>query len=95
MPIFEWDENKNNSNKIKHGISFEDVEDVFDDKKRVQYFQYRNGERRWRTVGTVIGILFSVVYTVRKSVFRLISARRASNKEKRDYLSNQSNSNDE
>ena len=28
---FEWDENKNEINKKKHGISFEDVESVFSD----------------------------------------------------------------
>lgn len=26
-----WDENKNKSNKLKHGISFETAEKVFDD----------------------------------------------------------------
>jgi uncharacterized DUF497 family protein len=89
MPEFEWDENKNKSNQKKHGLSFEDARDVFEDKDRIQYIQNRNGERRWRTVGSILGLLFSVVYTVRSSIFRLISARRASKKEKREYLDNQ------
>lgn len=88
---FEWNPNKNASNQDKHGVSFEDVKDIFDDEDRIQYMQNRNGERRWRTVGSILGILFSVVYTMRKTVFRLISARRASKKEKKDYLDNQSN----
>jgi len=89
MPQFEWDEKKNKSNKVKHKISFEDAKSVFDDKKRIQYLssQKAYGERRWRTVGSMLGILISVVYTVRRAVFRIISARRASKKEKRDYLS--------
>lgn len=87
MPKFEWDENKNASNIEKHRLSFEDASEIFDDKDRIQYIQNRNGERRWRTVGKIVGLLFSVVYTVRSNVFRLISARRASRKEKRDYLS--------
>ncbi|MEZ4987935.1 MAG: BrnT family toxin [Saprospiraceae bacterium] len=85
---FEWDPNKNASNLEKHGVSFDDVTDIFDDENRIQYIQYVNGERRWKTVGSILGILFSVVYTMRKAVFRLISARRASKQEKKDYTDN-------
>jgi uncharacterized DUF497 family protein len=55
---FEWDSNKNTSNQEKHGLSFDDVKDIFDDKDRIQYVQNRHGERRWRTVGSILGILF-------------------------------------
>ena len=87
---FEWDENKNRINRTKHKVSFDDVKDEFDDEDRIQYIHYRGGERRWRTIGSIFGILFSVVYTMRSTIFRLISARRASKKEKRDYLHNKS-----
>ncbi len=85
---FEWDENKNKINQSKHRISFDDVKDLFDDEDRIQYIHFRGGERRWRTVGSILGVIFAVVYTMRNTVFRLISARRASKKEKRDYLDN-------
>ncbi len=89
MPLgFEWDENKNESNQLKHNLSFEDAKEVFDDRNRIQYIMNtrKYGERRWKTVGLIIGIFITVVYTVRNKVFRIISARRANKKEKRDYL---------
>jgi len=35
---FEWDENKNEINKVKHGISFETAALVFQDDDRVEIF---------------------------------------------------------
>jgi uncharacterized DUF497 family protein len=43
---------------------------------------------RWKTIGQILGIIFSVTYTLRTAVIRLISARRASQKE-RDLYKNQ------
>jgi len=37
MPKFEWDETKNESNKQKHKIPFEDATEVFKDNDRIQY----------------------------------------------------------
>ncbi len=90
MPEFEWDEEKNKSNQAKHNISFEDVKGVFDDEDRIQYIgsKRRYGERRWKTVGSIFDVIITVIYTVRNTVFRIISARRANKKEKRDYLEN-------
>lgn len=85
---FEWDQRKNHINQTKHRIAFDDVTEVFDDPDRIQYISNREGERRWKTVGDILGSLISVVYTMRKTVFRIISARRASRKEQRDYREN-------
>ncbi len=87
---FEWDENKNKSNKLKHGIRFEEATKIFDDEKRIEYQDLRQdyGEERWKTIGQILGIIFSITYTIRKAVIRLISARRASQKE-RDLYENQ------
>ena len=87
---FEWDENKNKSNQLKHGISFEEATKIFDDEKRVDYQDLRKdyGEERWKTIGQILGIIFSVTYTLRATVIRLISARRAGQKE-RDLYENQ------
>ncbi|MEM9991285.1 MAG: BrnT family toxin [Bacteroidota bacterium] len=87
---YQWDSEKNRTNQTKHGISFEDAKEVFEDNDRIQYITYRGYERRWKTVGSILGVLFSVVYTMRKTVFRIISARRANKKEKRDYSHNKS-----
>lgn len=89
MPDFEWDENKNESNKAKHDITFEEAKGVFDDKKRIQRMENRGGERRWRTVGRILGVVVAVIYTVRVKVFRIISARRASKNEREQYSESQ------
>ena len=40
--IFEWDENKNQLNKRKHGISFEEALSVFLDEKRIEKYEFKN-----------------------------------------------------
>ena len=82
---FEWDITKNNLNKNKHGISFEEARVVFDDEDKYVEQTNRNDEIRYKVVGLIIGKLFTVVYTVRKSIIRIISARRANKLEVRKY----------
>ena len=97
MAKYEWDENKNQSNQDKHDLSFEDAKEIFADKDRIQYISStkRYGERRYKTVGRLLRIIVTVVYTVRSSVLRIISARQASKKEKTDYIENESKKNKE
>ena len=84
---FEWDENKNKKNIEKHGIDFNDAKEVFKDEKRVVSKDDRKdyGESRWLTVGKAIGSIFAVVFTIRKTAIRIISARKAHKKERDDY----------
>lgn len=84
---FEWDENKNKRNRQKHGVSFEEAKEVFKDEKRVEYqdLRFDYGEDRWKTIGQVVGIILSVMYTMRQTTIRLISARRASRNEREEY----------
>lgn len=53
MPMeFEWDANKAKSNRVKHGIRFEDAVLVFDDPQHLsQQDRIDNGEYRWQTIG--------------------------------------------
>jgi uncharacterized DUF497 family protein len=95
MAFFEWDENKNQANKEKHGISFEDAGGVFDDPDRIQYIYTKGNERRYVTVGKVIKFIVAVVYTVRSGLLRIISARQARNSEINDYLENKLNKADD
>ena len=84
--IFEWDENKNRINKVKHGIDFESTTTVFDDP----LMQSRVDEDvRWQTIGYSEGsiVLLFVAHTYHEAdeiVVRIISARRA-NKHEREY----------
>jgi uncharacterized protein len=92
---FEWDETKNLSNRRKHGMSFEEACQVFRDPLCVSVQdRIEGGEPRWQTLGLVEGLLLlTVAHTVREEledgisvdVIRIISARRATRKERRRY----------
>ena len=81
---FEWDEDKNEVNIRKHGISFETAALVFMDDFRLEDFQYVNGEERYATIGKIDDIIV-VVYTMRNETHRLISARPAEKQEIERY----------
>lgn len=49
---FEWDENKNEINKVKHGISFETAALVFQDEDRVEIFDRFHSSLKRRTVSS-------------------------------------------
>lgn len=84
---FEWDEAKNATNVRKHGIDFVDAVRIFDGivvTKIDDRFDY--GEVRRITTGVVSGlVILTVVHTDRQGRTRMISARLASLKERRDY----------
>ncbi len=92
---FEWDEAKNLSNQRKHGVCFEDASEVFRDPLFVSLKdRIVDGEQRWQTYGEVDGcLLIMVAHTVKEidesgqtvEVIRIISARRASRKERQRY----------
>lgn len=93
MLRFEWDEAKNLSNLRKHGVSFETATRVFADPFALsKQDRIEGGERRWRTMGLIEGFLVLVVaHTVLEAgddeteVIRIISARKASPRERRRY----------
>ncbi len=93
MPIlFEWDPNKARTNIEKHGVSFEDAMQVFNDPFALSaQDQIEDGEYRWRTVGLVGGVVVILVAHTRwgedevDEVIRIISARRAERRERMDY----------
>ncbi len=88
---YEWDENKNSVNKQKHdGIGFETAVRVFLDNKRIEFFDEKHStltEERWNVIGLVLDVLF-VVYTERRDSIRIISARKATKEEEREYYDN-------
>lgn len=89
---FEWDEEKNEINRKKHGISFDTAIRVFADPNIVQYIErIEGGEERWHAIGYVAGslLLLTVVHTWAEKgmeeVVRIVSAREASNPERKLY----------
>lgn len=83
---FEWDEEKNEINIRKHKISFETAAYVFDDPHYIEMYDFEHSkhEDRYIAIGKVGNILF-VVFTERKDSIRLISARLATESERRLY----------
>lgn len=94
MVLFEWDPAKAETNQRKHGVSFEDALQVFDDPYSLaEQDRIVGGEYRWQTIGLVEGVaLVLVAHTVReegsKAVIRIFSARRATRKERKLYEQN-------
>ena len=75
---FEWDDQKNQTNIQKHCINFEDAKAIFDDVRiTVVDAKQPYGEIRKISLGTIGGRICVVVYTERKGVLRIISARKA------------------
>lgn len=88
MKHFEWDEDKRKSNFSKHGIDFIDAIHVFNDADRIEFNSIRNKEQRYQTIGSVNDlVVMLVVYTCRNEKKRIISARKASKKEREIYYS--------
>lgn len=73
-------------NKEKHKISFETAAYVFNDPYYIEMFDFEHSidEDRYIAIGKVGEILF-VVFTERKNIVRLISARLATNAERKLY----------
>ena len=83
---FEWDEEKNLLNQKKHGISFETASYVFLDENYIEMYDFEHSidGDRFIAIGRVGEVLF-VVFTERKENIRLISARLATESERRIY----------
>ncbi|MFI3223098.1 MAG: BrnT family toxin [Methylococcaceae bacterium] len=83
---YEWDENKSLTNPQKHGLSFEDV-DLFFSGMCVTFEdeRYGYGEPRFITLGTLEGRIVVVAHTPRLEATRIISMRKANEREQENY----------
>lgn len=88
---FSWDKKKAESNLKKHGVSFEEAQSVFYDENArfMEDSMFALGkEERFLLLGLSSSLKILVVchcYRKNDSTIRIISARKASNREKRDY----------
>lgn len=84
--LFVWDDRKRAANLRKHGVDFAIVERfefdtalvVIDDRKDY-------GEARYRAFGVIDDRLHVLVFTARGAQTRVISLRRANDRERRNY----------
>ena len=83
---FEWDEEKDRINFIKHGIHFRTAAKVFlDPNKLIREDEEHSEELRYDILGKVGKILFVVCALRDQNVIRMISARLATAPEKERY----------
>ena len=84
---FQFDPAKAKSNLKKHKVSFADAEGVFYDPLAIHQEDLDSeDEERWIAVGmSSINRILVVCYTLRGDEIRLISARRATRREVKDY----------
>lgn len=83
---YEWDAKKSRANLEKHGLSFEDAELVFESKCITfvdERFDY--GEARLITLGVLSGRIVVVVHAPRDEKTRIISMRKANEREQEIY----------
>ena len=84
---FEWDEAKSEACFAERGFDFAYVVRAFVDPNRVVRSDARwaYGEDRYQLLGSIEGRVFFVVYTLRGHIIRIISARKANQREVHDY----------
>lgn len=92
-PTFEWDAAKASANIKKHGVSFEEASTVFDDPIAAIFDDEDHSIEEQREI--IVGHsnqnrLLIVSFTERHDKIRIISARKANKRERKDYEENQS-----
>jgi uncharacterized DUF497 family protein len=88
---FEWDDAKARSNLAKHSVGFGAARRVFEDVFAFDRLDLGSepGETRYVITGMVNGILPTEVYTERGDRIRIISGRKATTHEEREYYRSQ------
>lgn len=90
MIKFEWDDSKAMSNKIKHGVTFEEAQSVFYDDFGIQFFDNENSasEERFLLLGLSNNSRVLLICNCEKEsggLIRIISARKATARERKLY----------
>ncbi len=93
---FDWDAGNKSKNKIKHKVSVKEAEQVFFDKKAVQFEDIKHSQAEHRII--IIGLTrrkrcLHISFTIRLGRVRIISARDADKKEKQYYANKKTETN--
>ena len=75
-PNFEWDDSKNQDNIIKHGVSFQDAQQAFQDEWRVilEDGRHSENEQRYFCLGKIYSEILTVRFTYREGKIRIFGA---------------------
>jgi len=82
---FEWDERKRIEIIEDRALDFVSARRFFDGRLAIHQPSPRNDEERWKTTAEIEGAFFTVIWTWRGEVVRVITMRRAHEKEIRAY----------
>ena len=83
---YQWDVNKSGANLKKHRVDFADAVTVFSDDFALTIPDDYPDEERFVTIGMdALGRILVVIYTWRGDSIRIISARKATNRERKQY----------
>jgi hypothetical protein len=82
---FEYDPAKSAANEAKHGIDFEEAQELCDDPAYVTTLVTTSGEPRFLVVGRIGEKIWTAVTTDRSGSTRIISVRRAKDHEEEKY----------
>lgn len=76
MDSFEWDEDKNQENIAKHGVSFEEAQYAFDDPYSliIEDEDHSEYEERWFCIGVIQTGIVTVRFTYRGNTIRIFGA---------------------
>ncbi len=89
---FEWDRRKADSNRAKHGVSFDEASTVFDDPLACIFDDKDHSVEEEREIiigNSILGQLLVISFTERlDDVIRIISARKATKIERQEYEEN-------
>jgi len=77
MYVFEYDERKSQSNRLKHGIDFVEAQALWNDPYLIEIPAKTTDEARFLVVGKIAGKHWSAVVTPRDGNIRIISVRRS------------------
>ena len=83
---FIWDANKNSANIEKHGFDFSDAESVYENPHFIfEDTRQDYGEKRFTVIGWIKSRLVVLIYTKRNEYHRIISLRKANEREKKRF----------
>jgi uncharacterized protein len=86
---FEYDRDKSAANKDKHGLDFEEAQELWRDPDLLEISARTTDEPRWLVIGKLGGKHWSAVITRRGDNIRLISVRRSRDEEVEVYESDE------
>ncbi len=85
--MFEFDPNKSEANKLKHGIDFYMARRLWKDPRRIEIPARWIDEPRFLIIACMDKDIWSAIYTLRNKRIRIISVRKARQNEKEIYHS--------